>query len=292
MPQTGPGLPGFAWRSNSCSAPKVDVSARLFARRALTELEAALSSPVGALPPLQGLSIKGDVLGGFVDLPSTLGAQLLQTSGSVRGVFVRPWLGSSGEFPLPPGFTPTSHRVLWVRVTRYNDILFAGLRAAQVDFAGLICPRKRGEVGVRVPFSCDPRGLCECIQADFGGQVKIAPAAGRRVTLRASGVPLALLDKLPHLVAKADRDLRIVESRVVRTTYDSLLADLVVEGKDLAGDEWRFSDLGMRTVVIKKLLPRRPAPVPAVAPCGAGSSGCSPASTSAPAQWCGTGFLG
>ena len=117
---------------------------------------------------------------------------------------------------------------------------------------------------MRVPFSCDPRGLCECIQADFGGQVKIAPAAGRRVTLRASGVPLALLDKLPHLVAKVDRDLRLVESRVVITTYDSLVANLVVESKDLAGDEWRFSDLGMRTVVIKKLLPRRPAPVPAV----------------------------
>ena len=143
-------------------------------------------------------------------------------------------------------------------------VLFAGLRAAQVDFAGLICPRKRGEVGVRVPFSCDPRGLCECIQADFGGQVKIAPAAGRRVTLRASGVSLALLVKLPHLLAKVDRDLRLVESRAARTTYDSLVADLVVEGKDPAGDEWRFFDLGMRMVVIKKLLPRRPAPAPAV----------------------------
>ena len=191
-------------------------------------------------------------------------AQLLHTSGSVNGVVVRPWLGSSGEFPLTPGFTPTSHRVLWVWVTRYSDILFAGLRAAQVDFAGLICPRKRGEVGLHVPFSCDSRGLCECIQSDFGGKVKIAPAAGRRVTLRANGVPLAMLDKLHLLVAKVDCDLRIVESRVIRTTYDSLVANLVVEGKDLAGDEWRFSDLGMRLVVIKKLLPRRPAPAPAV----------------------------
>ena len=50
----------------------------------------------------------------------------------------------------------------------------------------------------------------------------------------------------------------------MRTTYDSLVADLVVAGKDLTGEEWRLSGLGMRLVVVKKLLARRPAPAPAV----------------------------
>ena len=198
--------------------PQGGRTTQAFARRALTELGAIVPSPAGALPPVQGLVMKGEVLSGFVDVPSALSAQLLQASGSVRGVFVRPWLGAADAFPLPPGFSATSHRVLWARVTRFSDIVFAGLRAAQVDFAGLICPRKRGEVGVRVASAAENSALCQYIQGAFGGHVKAPPATGRRVTLRASGVPLAMLDKLALLVARVDPALRMLEHRVVRTT--------------------------------------------------------------------------
>ena len=191
--------------------PQGGRDSQAFARRALADLVAActltdaprqskpLPPRVGAVPPLQGLVLKKEILCGFVDLPSSLCEKLLPASGSVRGVFARPWLGSADQYPPPPGFSPTSHRVLWAKVTRYSDVLFAGLRAAQVDFAGLVCPRQRGEVGVRVPSTTNPAALYQCIQDGFGGKLKLPPAAGRRVTLRASGVPLALLDKLAPL---------------------------------------------------------------------------------------------
>ena len=62
------------------------------------------------------------------------------------------------------------------------------------------------------------------------------------------------------LVARVDADLRLVECRILRTTPYSLVADLVVEGKDLppSAAEWRLSGLGMRHVVVKRLPPRRP----------------------------------
>jgi hypothetical protein len=236
-----------------------------FARRALSDLVATTSSSV-ALPPVRALTVKGDVLSGWVDLPSALAGHLLRHSGCVRGVFTRPWLGPSSPLPFPEGFTATSHRVVWAKVSRFSDVVTSALRDAQVDFAGLVCPRKRGELGIRVAQGADCILLQRCLELDFEAKVKASPT--RRWTLRASNVPLAMLDKLALLLARVDPDLSLVGHRVLRTTYDSLVADLMVEGKDLstsAQEEWCFYGLGTRPVIVKKLQPRRPVPVPRVA---------------------------
>ena len=65
-----------------------------------------------------------------------------------------------------------------------------------------------------------------------------------------------------HLVALAlNPSLVVVSQQVVRTTYDSLVVDLLVEGPALVGDEWRLAGLGSRPVVVKRMASRRrPAP--------------------------------
>ena len=244
--------------------PQGGRDALAFARRALADLVAKTSAS-STLPPLRALTVKGDVLSGHVDLPSVLAGQLLRASGSIRGLFVRPWLGSAADFPLPDGFTATSHRVVWATVARFSDVVAAALRDAGVDFAGLVCPRRRGELGICMTQGADCSSLRQCLEGDFDAKVK-APSV-RRLTLRASNVPLAMLDKLALLVARVDPDLTLVAQRVARTTYDSLVADLTVESKDLSQspqEEWCLYGLGTRPVVIKRLQPRRPAPLPRV----------------------------
>ena len=112
--------------------------AQWFGRRALADLIKATAAAPGGFPslPLQGLVQIGDMLRGNVDLPASLAATVVQASGLVRGVFVRPWVAAGPEFPLPPGFTPTSHKVVWLKVARYSDLLVAALRAGGVQFDG------------------------------------------------------------------------------------------------------------------------------------------------------------
>ena len=76
---------------------------------------------------------------------------------------------------------------------------------------------------------------------------------------------MALLCSL-YLVALAlNPSLVVVSQQVVRTTYDSLVVDLLVEGPALVGDEWRLAGLGSRPVVVKRMASRRrPAPSAAV----------------------------
>ena len=51
-------------------------------------------------------------------------------SGSVRGAFGCPFLPGSEAHPLPPGFTPTSHRIIWANVDKFSDLVFAALQGA------------------------------------------------------------------------------------------------------------------------------------------------------------------
>ena len=68
---------------------KRDVSA--FGRRALGDLVVA-ACPAPTLPslPLRAVAQRGDMLQGFVEVPSMVASQLLRASGMVRGVFVSP----------------------------------------------------------------------------------------------------------------------------------------------------------------------------------------------------------
>ena len=79
----------------------------------------------------------------------------------------------------------------------------------------------------------------------------------RRLTLRASDVPVALMDKLPLLVARIDADLRFVGARVIRTSRYTMVVDIDVVGSLLPDASFRFDDLGMLPVVVKRLPPRR-----------------------------------
>ena len=232
-----------------------------FGRKAIADLITKLpnGAALPALPP-HSLRQRGDKLEGLVDLPRERAAQLLGLSGSVRGVFVRPFLPGSEAYPLPPGFTPTSHRIIWAKMGKFSDLIFAALQGAKVAFAGLVCPRTRGEVGVRVLAGSDPRSLRQCLETNFAARVKV-PGELRRTTLRAS-VPLAYVEKLPQFLSiHISADLQLLATRVVRTSPYSMVVDLEVMGPALTQEVWRCEGIGMRPVVVKKLERRSPPPV-------------------------------
>ena len=141
-----------------------------------------------------------------------------------------------------------------------------GLGRARSSYTSLFCsaPSARfggaREVGIRMPQTADCSALQKCFEVNFEATVKVSPRP--RWTLRASNVPLAMLDRLSLLVARIDASLSLVDHRVLRTSYDSLVADLTVEGMDLAHcppEEMSFAGLGCRPVYVKRLPPRRPA---------------------------------
>ena len=235
-----------------------------FCRRALRDFLTVDYSPSPpAVPPGQGLTQQGDHIPGYVDLPAVTAAQALQSSVAVRVVFAPPWLSGAWDyrFPLPPGFTTSSHRVNWFRVELFSDVVTPSLKYAGIAFAGLVCPRKGGEEGIRVPEGADLRGLQNCVTAALAGMVR-SHLGGPRSRLRASGAPLALLDRLHLVVSRLNVDLRLVEQRIVRCGYDSLVADLTVKGVMDSGEVWSLSGLGSRPVVVLSSSTRHvPAPI-------------------------------
>ena len=247
---------------------------RAFGRRALTDLLKQVDggSQLPALP-LFGVTLKGDMLRGFVDLPDTIASRLLSVSGKVRGVFARPFVNGGVDQAVPSGFRADSHRVVWAKVARFSDVVFGTLQEAKVPFAGLVCPRSRGEMGVRVACGSDVSKLQRCLETTVEAKVKVRPDGERRATLRASEVPLAHLDRLHLLVARIDENLRLVSSRVIRTSRFAMVVDMEVVGPALSTAFWRLEGLGMHPVVVKKVERRAPtvaavrvsptAPVPA-----------------------------
>ena len=135
-----------------------------FGRRALADL-VAKTPDSGGFPsfPLQGLRLQGDMLSGFVDIGDSRAGALLRASGSVRGVFARPWVSGEQTLRPPSGFTATSHRVVWAKVQKFSDLVHASLKADSIPFDGLVCPRRRGEVGVRLPAGGDAATVAKCL---------------------------------------------------------------------------------------------------------------------------------
>ena len=87
--------------------------------------------------------------------------------------------------------------------------------------------------------------------------MKALPDGERRVTLRASDVPLALMTKLHLVVARIDGSLRLLTSRAIRTSRFSMAV-----GPAVSGDLWRLEGLGMHPIEIKRVSPTSPVPVP------------------------------
>ena len=154
--------------------------------------------------PLFGITQKWDMLTGFVDLPDGVASQMVMASGQVRGVFARPFVGGGAVHPFPTGFRLDSHRIVWAKVSRFSDVVFGALRTANANFAGLVCPRSHGEIGVRVACGSDISTIPRCLEEGMHASVKALPDGERRVTLRASDVPLALMTKLHLVVSRID----------------------------------------------------------------------------------------
>jgi len=241
-----------------------------FGRRALSDLLAVSPPSAATLPslPLQGVQLKGDMLRGFVDVPCEVAARLLRASGAVRGVFARPWLAAGEAFPFPPGLSATSHHIVWVKLTRFSDLIFTLLTEAQLSFDGLICPRSRGEVGIRLPVGSDLTKLQTLLAGVCNARVKV-PRSEPQTRVRASGIPVTLMTTLEKVATALHPELKIIQQSVLRTTYDGLVVDLVLQGPPLSGDEWRLSGFGCKPVVVKRLTPRRATrpsqPLPAAA---------------------------
>ena len=212
-------------------------TALAFGRGALTALLRAAGSalPATALPPLQGLTTQDSRFSASLSLPTALAASLLAASGAARGVFARPWLPgrsaepSAGTTPCPPGFGPEESRPVWARVARFSDVVAEALRASSVPHLGLVCPRQKGELGIRMPAEADPAPLARCLAA-LDGHLRARPDSSLSFTLRAEGLPLALVDHLSDVLVKLDPALRLLSQRVVSTTRYTLVADLVVSG--------------------------------------------------------------
>ena len=146
---------------------------RVFSQKALLALFGQL--PGGSsLPslPVMGLSQKGDMVLGFVDLPAARASQLLRASGSVRGVFARPWYWGAASFPYPPGFAADSHRIVWAKIQKFSDVVVATLKGANIPYDGLVCARSRGEVGIRVPHGSDATAMAICLDEQLSARVK------------------------------------------------------------------------------------------------------------------------
>ena len=95
--------------------------------------------------------------------------------------------------------------IVWAKVSRHSDAVFQALRIAKANFAELVCPRSREEVGVRVE--------------GMDASLKTLPTGRRRVTLRASDVPLALMATLHLVVARIDGSLRWLASLVLKQLH-------------------------------------------------------------------------
>ena len=98
--------------------------------------------------------------------------------------------------------------------------------------------------------------LQRLLEGEGGARVKV-PSAATRTRVRASGVPVALLDNLDQVAAALGPSLNVVTRRVLRTTYDALVVDLTLEGPALPGNLWKLDGLGCQPVVVRRIDFRR-----------------------------------
>ena len=192
---------------------------------------------------------------GFFDPPDGVASQMVMASGQVREVFARPFVGGGAVHPFPTGFRLDNHPIAW---SRHSDVVFQALRNPAANFAGLVCPRSRGEMGVRVACGSDILTIGRCLEEEMDARVKAKPDGERHVSLRPSDVPLALMTKLHLVVARVDGSLRLLASRVIRTSRFSMVVALDVVGPAIAGDLWRLEGLGMHPIVIMPVQRRGP----------------------------------
>ena len=113
-------------------------------------------------------------------------------------------------------------------------------------------------VGIRVARGADITDLTRFMADGYEARVKARAPGQRRFTLRASEVPLALMDKLSLMIIRIDPDFRLVSSHIIRTTPYSMVVDMEVLGSSPLTGECRLDKLGMRPIVVKCLPPRRP----------------------------------
>ena len=102
------------------------------------------------------------------------------SSKSLRSV-VRWWWGGASA-----GFRLDSHRIAWVRVCRFSDAVFGALRNAKANFAGRVCPRSRGEVGVRVTCGSDISTIRRCLEEGMDARertTRLLTSASRKMFL-------------------------------------------------------------------------------------------------------------
>ena len=139
-----------------------------------------------SLLPLFGIMQKRDMLTGFIDLPDGVASQVVAASGQVRGVFARPFVGGGVVHEFPTEFRLDSYRIVWVKVSRFNDVVFGALHNGRTNFAGLFRPRSREEVKVCVAYRSDISTIRRCLEERM-------PEGERRFMPRAADVPLALM---------------------------------------------------------------------------------------------------
>ena len=68
------------------------------------------------------------------------------------------------------------------------------LRAASIPHCGLVCPRQKGELGIRMLAVADPAPIARCLES-LKGHLRTRPDSTQTFTLRAEGFSMALLNR-------------------------------------------------------------------------------------------------
>lgn len=212
---------------------------------------------------LANIRTAGTMLSAIVDVPGEVAVELLKNSGSVRGAFVRPLLGGSFQRPAPLGFGNGAHKVLWVKVERYSDLVFAQLKGLKVE--GLVCGRHKGEVGVRVRSTENISEVHASVCSALGESGKVKKVYSNRHRYRLRNVPLCMQVEVEKIFALISNGAKVISANTIGGGRYEAVMEATVEGLPEDRESWTLSGLGIRPVVVKRL-PRgrsgkQPAPV-------------------------------
>jgi hypothetical protein len=206
---------------------------------------------------IRGVRSSTSMVSATIELPSDTAASIIRSSGAVRGVFARPYLGGIRPVACPRGFGDGLHKVVWVKVERFSDVVFNTL-AGKVQHEGLVCGRSKGEVGVRVKAASDLMEVRNRIEETLGLEAKVKKVFPTRDRVRLRYVPTAKTQDLEDVFARISEEVKVISSRFLGGSRWEANMEAVVDNLPRDVNEWVVGGLGIgrRSIIIKRLAPR------------------------------------
>jgi hypothetical protein len=178
---------------------------------------------------------------GILDVPDSMAAKLIRASGTVRGVFARPFMaGRDGEPARVPEGMAGPLEVTWFRTSRPSEAVAAALAQAGVAHEGLVCGRQKGAMGIRLGPG---QTLAEAAAALLPLGIELSRAE-TRVHLRARGVPTMLAWEPQAVLDALNPGLSLLECRTIGGSRYAVDMEVWVTGVLPEGQEWEITSLG------------------------------------------------